>query len=188
MRLITQDQNELNRQVFGLVVIGSFLPPSGTFQNQDSYVNTAFNTLSGFVSSQLTNYVNELLKEVIKENGVVSGVDIDLNYQHTQDRGGADLALSNSVQFKPRFNLFNDKLSVDVGVVGGQAIQGGIPDNYFNGDFSVEYALSADRKLKIRAYSRGVRDINDSGNRTGLGFVWRKEFNSFKDLFRKKKE
>ena len=188
MRVVSQDQNELNRQVFGLVVMGSFLPSSGGFQNQNSYVNTAFNTLSGFVSNQLANYVNDILKDVIKENGIVSGVDIDLNYQRSQDSdGGNESFRSNQVQFKPRFNLFNDKLAVDVGVVGGQTTFGNTgPQNYINGDFSVEYALTADRKLKIRAYNRGVIDINGSRNRTGLGFVWRKEFDTFKGLFKKK--
>ena len=193
MRIVTQDQNELNRQVFGLVVIGSFLPNSGTFQDQNSYVNAAFNTLTGFVSNQLANYVNELLKEVIKENGVVSGIDIDLNYQRAQDNlqnGTAGSYLLNQVQFKPRFNLFEDKLSVDVGVVGGQSIIGTTDQaqTYLNGDFAAEYSLTADRKLKIRAYNRSVRDVTGTGNRTGVGLVWRREFDSFGNLFKKKKK
>lgn len=56
LRLIRQDQAELSRQVFGLVVIGSFLPPSSAiFQGTDA-VATAFNTLT-LISNQFSNYL-----------------------------------------------------------------------------------------------------------------------------------
>ncbi len=174
----SSDQNQLNRQVFGLVMMGNFLP-NNLNAADGSNVNASrvvVNTLSGLVSNQFSNYVNELFKEIVTENGLVSSVDIDLNYNqfdalNTSNNG----KVGNEFQFKPRINFLNDKLSLDAGVISGFAEQ-----NYFNHDVSLEYILTQDRQLKIRAYNRTEQSLEGGRNRTGVGFVWRKEFDKLK--------
>ncbi|MEL6140698.1 MAG: hypothetical protein AAFU67_03680, partial [Bacteroidota bacterium] len=39
-RLLLLDQNELNRQAFGLIVVGQFLPADLSFSTQDVAINT----------------------------------------------------------------------------------------------------------------------------------------------------
>jgi hypothetical protein len=175
----SSDQNQLNRQVFGLVMLGNFLPNNLNASDASNVTasRVVVNTLTGLVSNQFSNYVNELFKEIVGENGVVSSVDIDLNYNQFDalNTGSSAPKVGNEFQFKPRINFLNDKLSLDAGVVSGFAEQ-----NYFNHDVTLEYVLTQDRRLKIRAYNRTEQSLEGVRNRTGAGFVWRKEFDKLK--------
>ena len=56
LRVLKQDQNELNRQVFGLIVVGQFLPTDFALQGSE----IIYNTVSEFVSNQLSLLLTEL--------------------------------------------------------------------------------------------------------------------------------
>jgi hypothetical protein len=177
---IKLDQAELNRQVFAIVVLGNFLPT-----NQQGFgatdINNALNTtLSGLISNQFANYINGWLHDVIKNNGIISGVDFNINTQ-----AGIDLASIspdfNSLQIRPRINLFDNKVSVDAGFITSEFNN----QTYVNSDLAIEWYISKDRLLRFRVYNRGVQDIQGQRNRTGVGLSWRKEFESWKDLFKK---
>jgi hypothetical protein len=173
------DQAELNRQVFGLIVLGGFLPSGNTSAN-DFVGSTVNNTLSGLFSTQLSNYVNSWLRDIIKSNNVISSVDLDINTRGGVLTPGAVVSI-NEVQVKPRFNLFDNRLSIDAGVVRGND-QSTANSSYIRGDFAVEYILTDDRHIRIRAYNRAVQEIDGPRNRTGLGLAWRKEFNKWGEL------
>jgi hypothetical protein len=61
-------------------------------------------------------------------------------------------------------------------------------NNYIGGDFRVEYALTNNGQLKIKAYNRTESTILGRSVRTGIGFSYKKEFNSLKDLVDESKE
>ena len=106
LSLLNQDQAALNRQVFGLIVLGGFLPSETTFSN--GFVGgTVNNTLSGLFSNQLSNYINSWLHDIIKSNSVISSVDLDINTRGGVLTQNAVVSL-NEVQVKPRFNLFDN--------------------------------------------------------------------------------
>ena len=50
-------------------------------------------------------------------------------------------------------------------------------NNYIGGDFRVEYAITNDGQLKIKAYNRTESTILGRSVRTGIGFSYKKEFN-----------
>ena len=76
---IRLDQEELNRQVFALLVLGTFIPPS--FANSSSpelslgAVNTGINSFSDFASSQINNWLSQL------DTRFQLGVDYQTSYQ-----------------------------------------------------------------------------------------------------------
>ena len=89
--------------------------------------------------------------------------------------------------------LFNDRMRVEV--------NGNFPTlnsniNYAQrssnlvGDVNIEYKLTSDGRLMLKAYNKVNRDIIDiyAPYKQGIGISWRKEFDYFKDLFRKKKK
>ena len=179
LNLLVQDQAELNRQVFGLIVLGDFLPSGNTNTSANNLVGTTLNnTLSGFISTQLSNYVNGWLRDVIKSNNVISSVDLDINTRGGVLTQNAVVSL-NEVQVKPRFNLFDNRLSIDAGVVRGNDQNA---NTYISGDFAVEYLLLKDGHIRVRAYNRSVQEIDGPRNRTGVGLTWRREFNKWSDL------
>jgi hypothetical protein len=182
MNQIKLDASELNRQVFAIIVLGTFLPSSQQAIGSVE-VNQAFNnTVSGIISNQLANYVNAWLNDVLKNNGIISGVDLNINTQ-----AGIDIvtgtASFNSLQFRPRINLFDNRLAIDAGFVTSEFNN----QTIVNSDIAIEWYITRDRLLRFRVYNRGVQDVQGQRNRTGAGLSWRKEFESWKDLFKKKK-
>lgn len=181
MNQIKQDVSELNRQVFAIIVLGTFLPSSQQALGSVE-VNQAFNnTLSGIISNQLANYVNSWLNDVLKNNGIISGVDLNINTQ-----AGIDIvtgtASFNSLQFRPRINLFDNRLAIDAGFVTSEFNN----QTIVNSDIAIEWYITRDRLLRFRVYNRGVQDVQGQRNRTGAGLSWRKEFENWKELFKKK--
>jgi hypothetical protein len=190
LRIVRQDQNEMNRQVFGLLVIGQFLPSNFSFQGQE--LNIAFNTVTEMLSQQLSIYLTSLVSEWLTEDGFISGIDFDIAFNHFQsgDVSGTnpdDLYRGNELQVRLNNYLFDDRLSVNVGgnfdltgsnnYLGPDAANSGI---FFAGDLSIEYFITPDRNLKVRFYQSTSPEIGGGRrNRTGMGLRYRKEFDSF---------
>ena len=69
--------------------------------------------------------------------------------------------------------------------VGANFVNSTLFDRLITPHFEVEYALTKDRRLKIRAYAR-KDDISQGQlkDRIGGGISWRKEFDSIEDFRR----
>ena len=72
LALIRADPNELNRQVFGLVVIRQFLPRFNDLQAS----TVGFNTISELFASQFSYLLTELLTSLTGDNSALSGIDL----------------------------------------------------------------------------------------------------------------
>jgi hypothetical protein len=120
VRILRQDQNEMNRQVFGLIVIGQFLPSD--FRIQGSQLNIVSNTVTELLSQQLSLYLTELVSEWLTEDGLISGIDFDIGLTYLQDPNllgdnAADYYGGSELQVRLNNYLFDDRL---VGQCGGQ--------------------------------------------------------------------
>lgn len=189
LNILRSDQNALNQQVMGLMVWGSFLPPNQLIA-QDKLTNSTINNLSQFISNQLSLIVENALRELVADNNVISGFDFDVNYYNntygtsTQNLNQATIIDEVAISVGPKF--FGNKLSVGLGA---NFVNSSTYNRLITPHFEVEYALTADRRLKIKAYAR-KDDINQGQlkDRIGGGISWRKEFDSAKDFKRKLKE
>ena len=85
MRILKADNNELNRQVFGLVVLKSFIPSEGGGANIGTITNTYVNTVSEMLSNQLSLYVTGLVSEIVTDFDFLTGVDFDFDYQRSSE-------------------------------------------------------------------------------------------------------
>ncbi|GJM32531.1 MAG: DUF490 domain-containing protein [Saprospiraceae bacterium] len=186
LRTLKQDQSELNRQVFGLIVVGQFLPSDLSFTGSDVLANT----VSEFLSNQLSLLITELFSEVIGDSELASDFNFNIAYTQYQqlnldqgiNSGGNDLEVS------IRQNLFDDRLSIKVGgnVDFGNNLRA-TPETsgtFVGNDLVLEYVLNKNRTLKLRIYQRLEPDIG-GGRRLqlGSGISYRKEFDSFKEFF-----
>jgi hypothetical protein len=186
LRLLRQDQNELNRQVFGLIVVGQFLPADFSFSGSD----VIYNTLSEFVSNQLSLLITDLFSEVIEDGRVLSGIDFDIAYYQSQSVNfgqGQNVNAGEEFQVSQRLDFFDDRLTVIVGgnVEIGNSFQASTSGTFVGNDLAIEYSLNDDRSLKLRVYQRLQPDIG-GGRRlqVGSGLSYRREFNSFSEFFR----
>ncbi len=184
-RLLLLDQNELNRQVFGLIVAGQFLPSDLSFSGTDVVVNTVSEWLSNYVSLLL----NDLVRDAFGEDAFISNFDFDVAYNSYRN---ASLSNSTSNTRGSAFEFsvsrdINNRLTLrhDLNVFNNDAFASSTSSGTFVGNNLVlEYYLNDSRSLKIRGYERLEPDI--AGGRrlqVGTGLSWRREFDSLKEFF-----
>ncbi len=177
MRIVRADINELNRQVFGLVVFKAFLPNDGGAGLTD-IGKTYANTVTEMLSNQLSLYVTGLVSDIVTDVDFLSGVDFDFNYQPYTDVTNAPdyTGVTSEFQFNTQSRLFNDKVLVGAGGGVENSINSG---TYFTGDFMLEWVVSKDGRLSLKAYRRTDRDLSGSRNKMGIGVSYSIEFDSF---------
>lgn len=178
--ILRQDINELNKQVFGLIVAGQFLPAVFSM----SGTSIVYNTVSEFVSNQLSLIVNQLIANLIGKGDIASGTNFDIAYNRNPNFVITDFRAGNELQVSLKQSLFNDRLTVMVG--------GNLDNNFFGGssesttflgnDVVVEYDLNKDKSLKFRVYQKLQPDFSGRRLRFGAGISYRKEFESFSDF------
>lgn len=188
LRLLKQDQNEMNKQVFGLIVAGQFLPADFSFQGSQ----IIYNTVSEMLSNQLSLLITELFSDLVGEGQALTSVDFDIAYSQYQSAAlttGGNLNRGNELQVSLRQNYFNDRLSI---LVGGNIGLGnnnwrtavGATGAFIGNDVVIEYQLVEDRSLKLRIYQKLQPDIGGRILQIGSGLSYRKEYNTFGEFLR----
>ena len=189
MRLLRMDQNELNRQVFGLVVVGSFLPSnSGAFIQNSSYLASAFNTLTQVLSNQFSNYLTGLASEWF--GGAVSSIDFDIAYNEYQnvlsDPSQPNISqIGRELQVRLSGGFANDRVTIQFGSQFGLGRPGTtVQDGFLGEDVTVEIQLTENRQWRLKIYQRTEPDIAGSQRRAryGFGISFRKDYDSFDDM------
>lgn len=200
LTLLRQDQNELTRQVFGLVVVGSFLPPSSGSGNiqSDDYLASAFNTLTQVLGNQLSGYLTSLATEWF--GGTVSSInfDIDYNEYRNQVTPGQNLTqVGRELQLRLTSGFANDRITVQIGQQFGLGQPGTSTSEGWGEDVTLEIQLTENRQWRLKVYQRNEPDFAGGSRRSryGFGISFRKDYESFNDLIddftgwmRKKKE
>jgi hypothetical protein len=190
INVLKRDPNELNRQVFGLIVVGSFLPSTGDSPGSGNYLTTGINTLSELLSSQLSIYLTELLSEVFTDVAFISGVDFDIAYNiydnsslyDNRDAAQTLQGRGSEIQLRQKLFLADDRISLNVG---GNFSDANFASQgvFITHDIAVEIILTDDRRYKFRFYNRTEPRLGGGfQTRTGAGLAYRREFNSFRDL------
>ncbi len=165
--LDTTDQSVMSQQFLSLLVLGNFSYTTGSSGNIG---NTGFTILA----NQINNWLSKISQDF----------DIGINYlpgsQMTEDE----------LEVAMRTQLFNDRLSID-GNFGMRGTSQSQNTSNVVGDINVEYKITKDGRFRIKAFNR-TNDISffeDNAPYTqGVGIFYKKEFNKFKDIFKRDKE
>ena len=175
-RMIATEQ-EMNRQVFSLLVLNRFLPTTA-----DQY-NTALgygvgNTSSELLSNQLSNWLSQ----------ISSDFDIGINYRPGDEISSQEVELALSTQF------FDDRVTVDgnFGVAGNETATGYAArgTNQIIGDVNVEVKITPEGKFRVKAFNRSnTFDIihTNAPYTQGVGLFYRREFDGLGGLFRRER-
>ena len=172
VRAMISTEEERNMQVIYLLGIGRFYTYGlDADQNQ---TNTAMNSL---LSSTLSGQVNELLSNAIGSRNWNFGTNIA-----TGQTGWSDIDVEGMLSGR----LFNDRLLIN-GTFGYRDTP--VANTNFIGDFDVQYLLTPSGTISLKAYSEtNDRYFTKSALTTqGIGIQLRKDFNSFREIFRRKR-
>jgi hypothetical protein len=163
-------QGKIQKQFMGLLVTGNFLPDdqSGIANNSSMWYSNA----SEMLSNQISNIFHQL------------GIPVDLGLEYQPGEKGTtdifDVAVSTQ--------LFNNRVVIN-GNIGNDPYAHS--DRSVIGNLDVQIKLDNSGNVRLDLFSHAedkYSAYNDAENsqRSGVGIVYQKEFNTFKDLFRGK--
>ena len=175
VRQLINSEEEMNQQVIYLLSIGRFYTQNAN--NADENQSQTSLAMQSLLSGTISQQINNVLGSFVHSSNWNFGANIS-----TGDEGW------NNAEYEGLLSgrLLNNRL-----LINGQF---GYRDNAnattsFIGDFDVRYLLLPNGNLAVKVYNQ-TNDryfTRSSLNTQGIGFVIKKDFNSWKDLFRTKK-
>jgi translocation and assembly module TamB len=176
---VNQQADELNRQVFSLLVLNRFFPDTGG----DGTGGGASAVARSSVSQVLSGQLNALAGNVLGGTGVELDFDLDsyTDYQTGAPQDRTQLNVS------ARRSLMNERLIVQVG---SQMDIEGSSHNQEQagavlGNVSVEYLLTPNGRYRLRGFRRNQFESIVDGQLivTGMSLIFNREFNRFRELW-----
>lgn len=182
IRYLKQNQDQLNQQIFGLLVLGTFLNSTNPWEGGliSNLNTTATNTVSEMIFTQLSLFMTNLLSNAIDDVNFISGIDVNIGYdRNEQPVSGTSLSGSELV-FSLRPRLWNDQF---IFTLGGnyKSYSQLIGNSYFSPESVIEWNTPI-QGLKLRVYYRGDESIEGIKHKVGAGINIRKEFDNFFDF------
>lgn len=176
IRFLEQNPDQLNQQVAALIAFRTFIGTNSNLGLVSGIGNTTINTMSEFLSSQLSIFVTNLLSEAFEDVDFISGVDFNINYDVDKNQLGQTRLNEGAVVFSLKHRLWNDQWAVTLGgnYVSNSTIYG---NTYFNPESVIEWNTPVPG-LKMRIYYKGVDSIEGVRHRVGAGVTFRKEFDT----------
>lgn len=170
VRSIVSTDDMMNQQIIYLLALNRFYTPDYVAATKGSEL---FSVASSTIASQLSSMLGKLSDKwsiapnLRSDRGDFSDVEVDVNL--------SSRLLNNRLLFNGNFGYRDKSLNT----------------NQFVGDFDIEYLLNAPGTIRLKTYNR-FNDQNyylrTAQTTQGVGVLWRKDFDSFKDLFRSGKE
>lgn len=168
--------DDMNKQVFSLIVLNRFLPSDATAAPADNSGIGGATAATGteLLSNQLSNWLSSFSRTI----------DLGVNWRT------GDVISQDEVELAVSTAIFNDRLQLNTNVglaYGAGGTQGGA--NSVIGDFSAEYSLTQDGKLRFKAFSqsndRNLNRVDQAQTTQGVGLAYREEFDTLGEFFRK---
>ena len=163
-------QSELNKQVFGLLVLGGFLPETGADVNSSVIATTA---LSNSVNSLLASQLNRFASQYVK------GVNIDVGIQSFSDYSAPGGKTQTAMDFRVSKSVMNDRLSFEIGgdFDINQDQSGGNTGKNYRGDVAIIYDLTGNGDKQLKLFNNETYDIVYQEIRnTGISVIFIREF------------
>lgn len=177
---VNQREDQLNKQVFSLLVLNRFYPESGSDGSQGGPATMARDNLNQALSDQLNTYSDKLTGN--------TGISLNFDVNSYTDYQGATAQSRTEVDVTAQKKLMDDRLVVEAGSsvnVEGQQRPG--ESQSIVGNVSVEYLLTEDGRWKLRGFRKSEYEnvIDGQVFVSGIALIFTREFNKFKVLWDK---
>jgi hypothetical protein len=186
-----QDKNELNKQVTSILLFNTFLNASsnqGIITAGVGY-NVIASTIGGVVSGAVSGFFNKVLQKYVKNLDFnfdvnssmtrVNNAELQDNVERLQAAAKSNLVytlLNGRLIITAGFNLDYNNPYVNLGRANNVLI---------TPDFTAEWILSRDGRVRVVAFNRTNVDMVGQRIRTGARLSYRKDAESFFGLFSK---
>jgi len=180
---IRNDENELNKQVFGLLMIHRFIPPNaGGAGLVSSGVNTS---VSEFFANQLSYWVSQ------NSLGIGLNVSGDIPGLTGNNTDPNSIERRKEMQIILTKAIFHNRIILEAG--GNVDFNNTTSDkstNAYLSDFTIEYKITPDGRFSAKAFNRSQYDVIEERNRDtyGVSLSFKKDFNNLHELFTSQRE
>ena len=167
VRNIINTEEMMNRQILYLLIFNKFYTPEYIRASNTSVSqNEAYSLLSSTVTGQINNWISKL----------TSDFSFGFNVRSYGEGETATQEYETEILYQP-----NNRLIVN-GNFGYR--NDNIATNKFIGDVDVEYVLTQNGKLRLKAYTHTVDkySLKTAQTMQGVGLVYKEEFNSVGEL------
>lgn len=167
-----ENEADLNKQVFSLLVLGRFIPPTDTKNSTATTANNGYGVSSNsseLLSNQISNWLSQT-NDLVK---------LGVKYRPGDEITNKELQVAVST------DLFNDRVSIDgnVGVANNPYAASNIV-----GDVNIEYKINKDGKFRVKAFNQSndyTTIANNGPYKQGVGVFYREEFDTWGELIRR---
>ncbi len=175
---VNQQEGELNRQVFSLLVLNRFYPDSGSDGSEGGFASVARDNLNDAISDQLNTFSDKLLGK--------TGLELDFGLNSYTDYQGETPQERTQLDIAAQKKLFDDRLIVRVG--SEVDLQGSSPTNEptpLIGNVSLEYLLTENGRYRLKAFRKDEYENVIDGQTivSGIALIFTQEFNKFDELW-----
>ena len=171
---------ERNKQVFALLVGGTFIPENPEIAEGSSSDNFATTAARNSVNAIMTQQLNKLTGQFIQ------GFDVDMGVNTFDDYSRGNIQTRTQLDVKVSKNLFNDRVSAEMEShidLEGSNQQVAGQSNAGMTEFAVSYKLTKTGNYRIKAFRENAFDIFDGEiQNAGIAFIFVREFDSFKKI------
>lgn len=177
---LRNDKSKMEIQALSLLTVGAFWP--GQLTGSNLFFTGGANIFTGFLSSQISGFLTYYINQKLQGAGIIDHIDVDVDYRIENDGSivgiTPDKINTNQVKANLKGFLFNERVIIDVG---GNYVESDVTSvgSYLTGNFSIQYVLTEDRRLRIRFYTKSDQIIEGFRVKTGIGLRYQREFNSF---------
>lgn len=183
--------NELNTQVFSLLLLGGFTSSNLASNVFNSGTQIAYNSVTSFINNQLRKLTSK-----------AKGLEVDIGLSSTsngelssspEDSESTNFGASTNIDAAIKYSILNDRLSFKIG--GNIDLNSGNSSGSLTnvaGDFVLEYSITKDGNLRLNVFQKTNYSILNNSNvwRTGVGISYQKAFSKIelKNNRKKRKE
>jgi translocation and assembly module TamB len=178
---ISLSESELNKQVFALLILGSFIQENPLDFSGGPGIGA---TARSSASQMLTQQLNRMSDRYIR------GLDISFELESYEDFTEGEAAGRTELQMEVSRDFLDERFRVTIGgniELEDETRRETRPGD-IAGDFSLEYLLNPEGSLIIRGFRK--RDFGDLIERdvteTGISLKFTRSYNRFRELFRRK--
>ncbi|WP_081211190.1 translocation/assembly module TamB domain-containing protein [Salegentibacter sediminis] len=177
---LNQQEAELNKQVFSLLVLNRFFPEGGSDGSRGGTMNIARDNLNQALSDQLNRFSDQLVGE--------TGIELNFGVDSFTDYQGESPQERTQLDITAQKRLMDDRLIVSVG--SQVDVQGSNPTGESTpmiGNVSLEYLLTENGRFRLKGFRRNMYENVIDGQIivSGIALIFTREFNKFKELFEK---
>ncbi len=202
---IENNPNEINKQVTYLIVFNSFANPENNNLSSSTLSEFASTTISGILSGEINKQLTKIFSKIFKNNEDFqfnfSGSFYNRNPLDVNNKNGFNMNQAN-LNVSVGQSFFNDRFVLTFGSGFDVPLQTGSTSGtqqlnfQFLPDVTAEWLINKAGSIRANFFYRENIDYLTGGSigssarnrRSGASIVYRKDFNSLKDLFSQNKK